>query len=134
VRWGIQQANASGAPLYLESTVEAASLYETCGFTAGETISLPVCVGGGSETQIYEEIVFTYRPAQHFPSKDGQETLHEDYEKNSILVIRYHILLGPHLRIHALMSLLIRQEPDRPVPNPRLQTPRALQFHRTGLP
>ncbi|KAK8117516.1 uncharacterized protein PG998_005797 [Apiospora kogelbergensis] len=62
VQWGIQQSNASGMPLYLESTVEAAPFYEKNGFTAGEIISLPICVDGGTETQIYEEIVFTYFP------------------------------------------------------------------------
>ncbi|KAK8022195.1 hypothetical protein PG993_012962 [Apiospora rasikravindrae] len=62
VQWGIQQSNASGVPLYLESTVEAAPFYEKIGFTAGETISLPIRADGGAETQIYEEIVFTYCP------------------------------------------------------------------------
>ncbi|KAK8057688.1 acyl-CoA N-acyltransferase [Apiospora saccharicola] len=62
VQWGIQQSNASGSPLYLESTVEAAPFYEKMGFTAGETISLPIRIDGGTETQIYEEIVFTYNP------------------------------------------------------------------------
>ncbi len=62
MQWGIQQSNASGSPLYLESTVEAAPFYKKNGFTAGETISLPICVDGGAERQIYEEIVFTYYP------------------------------------------------------------------------
>ncbi|KAI0531918.1 putative GNAT family acetyltransferase [Xylaria digitata] len=62
VQWGIQQSNASGSPLYLESTVEAAPFYKKNGFTAGETISLPIRVDGGTEAQIYEEIVFTYYP------------------------------------------------------------------------
>ncbi|KAI1127594.1 putative GNAT family acetyltransferase [Nemania abortiva] len=63
VQWGIEQSKASGSPLYLESTVEAAPFYEKNGFTAGETISLSICVDGGKEAQIYEEIVFTYYPA-----------------------------------------------------------------------
>ncbi|KAK7918284.1 hypothetical protein PG985_010158 [Apiospora marii] len=62
VQWGIQQSNASGAPLYLESTIEAAPFYKKMGFIAGETISLPICIDSGTETQIYEEIVFTYCP------------------------------------------------------------------------
>ncbi|KAK8076436.1 hypothetical protein PG994_003708 [Apiospora phragmitis] len=62
VQWGIQQSNESGAPVYLESTIEAAPFYENMGFTSGEAISLPICVDGGTETQIYEEIVFTYCP------------------------------------------------------------------------
>ncbi|KAF2972597.1 hypothetical protein GQX73_g861 [Xylaria multiplex] len=62
VQWGMQQSNASGSPLYLESTIEAAPFYKKNGFTAGETISLPIRVDGGTETQIYEEIVFTYYP------------------------------------------------------------------------
>lgn len=60
VQWGIQQSKASGLPLYLESTVEAAPFYKTNGYTARERISLPICVDGGEETQIYEEVVFTY--------------------------------------------------------------------------
>ncbi|RYP76454.1 hypothetical protein DL769_003620 [Monosporascus sp. CRB-8-3] len=60
VQWGIQQSKASGSSLYLESTVEAAPFYKKNGFTAGETISLPIYVDGGAETQIYQEIVFTY--------------------------------------------------------------------------
>ncbi|XXH00570.1 hypothetical protein Hte_006918 [Hypoxylon texense] len=60
VQWGIQQSKLSGAPLYLESTVEAAPFYKKNGFTAGETISLPICVDGGSERQVYEELVFMY--------------------------------------------------------------------------
>lgn len=63
LQWGIQQSNASGSPLYLESTEEAAAFYEKHGFTARETISLPIRVDGKTETQIYNEIVFTYRPA-----------------------------------------------------------------------
>ncbi|KAI1146781.1 putative GNAT family acetyltransferase [Nemania diffusa] len=63
VQWGIQQSKASGSPLYLESTVEAAPFYEKNGFTTGETISLPIYVDGATEAQIYEEIVFTYYPA-----------------------------------------------------------------------
>ncbi|KAI1748631.1 putative GNAT family acetyltransferase [Xylaria castorea] len=63
LQWGIQQSNASGSPLYLESTVEAAPFYKKNGFTIGETISLPIYVDGGTEAQIYEEIVFTYYPA-----------------------------------------------------------------------
>ncbi|KAK8092100.1 GNAT family acetyltransferase [Apiospora hydei] len=62
VQWGIQESNASGMPLYLESTKEAAPFYEKNGFTTGETISLPIRVNGGTDTQIYEEIVFTYCP------------------------------------------------------------------------
>lgn len=64
VQWGIQQSKTSGFPLYLESTVEAASFYKKMGFTAKESILLPICVDGGSKTQIYEEIVFTYRRAE----------------------------------------------------------------------
>ncbi|OAQ65116.2 GNAT family acetyltransferase [Pochonia chlamydosporia 170] len=63
VQWGIQQSKASRSPLYLESTVEAAAFYNKNGFTAGETISLAIRVGGEAEAQIYKEIVFTYRPA-----------------------------------------------------------------------
>ncbi|KAI2611650.1 putative GNAT family acetyltransferase [Hypoxylon fragiforme] len=63
MQWGIQQSKASGFPLYLESTVEAAPFYKRMGFTGGEIISLPICVDGGTETQIYEEVVFTYYPA-----------------------------------------------------------------------
>lgn len=52
----------SGSPLYLESTVEAAPFYKKNGFAAGETISLPICADNDAETQMYEEIVFTYCP------------------------------------------------------------------------
>lgn len=69
VQWGIQQSKESGLPLYLESTVEAAAFYEKNGFTAGETISLPIRVDNGTETQMYEEIVFTYYPAQEQESE-----------------------------------------------------------------
>ncbi|KAI1325120.1 putative GNAT family acetyltransferase [Xylariaceae sp. FL0255] len=62
VQWGIDQSEATGAPLYLESTVEAAHFYENNGFTAKEIVTLPIRVDGGTETQIYEEIVFTYFP------------------------------------------------------------------------
>lgn len=63
VQWGIEQSKASDLPIYLESTVEAAPFYKKEGFTAGETISLPIHVDGGAEAQLYEEIVFTYHPA-----------------------------------------------------------------------
>ncbi|KAI1357748.1 putative GNAT family acetyltransferase [Xylaria arbuscula] len=63
VQWGIEQSIASGSPLYLESTLEAVAFYKREGFIAGETISLPIHVDGGAEEQLYEEIVFTYRPA-----------------------------------------------------------------------
>lgn len=60
VQWGIQQSKAIGLPLYLESTVEAAPFYKKNGFTARESILLPICMDGGLKTQTYEEIVFTY--------------------------------------------------------------------------
>lgn len=60
VQWGMQRSKTSGLPLYLESTVEAASFYKKMGYTAGESILLPICVDGGPKSQIYEEIVFTY--------------------------------------------------------------------------
>ncbi|KAI1177128.1 putative GNAT family acetyltransferase [Nemania sp. FL0916] len=60
VQWGIQQSDASGLPCYLESTVDAAPFYRKNGFTIGETISLPIRVDGGTETQTYEEVVCTY--------------------------------------------------------------------------
>ncbi|KAK7990810.1 hypothetical protein PG990_015090 [Apiospora arundinis] len=63
LQWGIQQCNANKAPLYLESTVEAAPFYEKHGLVAGETISIPVRVDGGTEEQIYKEIAHTYFPA-----------------------------------------------------------------------
>ncbi|KAK8848857.1 GNAT family acetyltransferase [Apiospora arundinis] len=63
LQWGIQQCNANKAPLYLESTVEAAPFYEKHGLVAGETISIPVRVDSGTEEKIYKEIVHTYFPA-----------------------------------------------------------------------
>lgn len=60
LQWGIQQSDESDSPLYLESTIEAAPFCKENGLTAGETISLPIHVGGGSEMRVYEEVVFTY--------------------------------------------------------------------------
>lgn len=60
VQSGIQQSEASGLPLYLESTVEAAPFYKKHGCTARENMILPVCIDGREKMQIYEEIVFTY--------------------------------------------------------------------------
>ncbi|KAI0474052.1 putative GNAT family acetyltransferase [Xylariaceae sp. FL0804] len=73
VQWGVRQADASGVPLYLESTVEAAPFYAANGFAAGETMVLPIRVvdddGGeaaeaAEKTRVYEEVVFTYFPAR----------------------------------------------------------------------
>ena len=62
MQWSIEQPEASGSPVYLESTVEVADFYEKAGLTAGEIISLPIRVEGGTEAQIYREIIFTYYP------------------------------------------------------------------------
>jgi hypothetical protein len=76
-------------PAYLESTLEAAPLYERFGFRAVERISMMLgkARGGGGEgggdggseggkegegeEVIYEEICFLYRPEEETP--DGRE-------------------------------------------------------------
>ncbi|KAI1137573.1 putative GNAT family acetyltransferase [Hypoxylon sp. FL0543] len=62
VGWGIERSKADRAPIYLESTLEAAPFYERLGFTAGETASLQLPNIGSGMEDIYKEVIFTYTP------------------------------------------------------------------------
>ena len=63
INWGLQRSNKERVPIVLESTLNAAALYERLGFQAAENISLVMnqtCEGG--ETLCYEEICFIFWP------------------------------------------------------------------------
>ena len=60
MQWGIEQSRESGAPIYLESTVDAVPFYRKHGFSAGETLQLAIPIDGGREIKKYEETVYTY--------------------------------------------------------------------------
>lgn len=57
IKWGIDKCTRDGIPIYLESTLNAALLYEKLGFKAMDKISLPL-----DGTRTYEEIGFLYEP------------------------------------------------------------------------
>ncbi|KAI1412218.1 putative GNAT family acetyltransferase [Hypoxylon sp. FL1857] len=61
VGWGVERSRVDHAPIYLESTLEAAPFYKRLGFTAGETVSLKLSSSHSSVDDVYEEIVFTLR-------------------------------------------------------------------------
>ncbi|KAI1375400.1 putative GNAT family acetyltransferase [Hypoxylon crocopeplum] len=59
VGWGMERSRADHAPIYLESTLEAAPFYRHLGFAAGETVSLQLSNIHSYVDGLYEEIVFT---------------------------------------------------------------------------
>ncbi|KAL7625835.1 hypothetical protein AAE478_005058 [Parahypoxylon ruwenzoriense] len=60
-RWGIERSKSESIPLYLESTLEAAPFYERHGFTAEETVSLPLSATNNGQPDVYKEVIFTFR-------------------------------------------------------------------------
>lgn len=61
LQWGLQRCNQDNVPAYLESTVDAAPLYERLGFTSVGSISM-VLKGGEGESIMYEEVCLIFRP------------------------------------------------------------------------
>ena len=61
LQWGLRQSKQDNVPAYLESTVDAGSLYERHGFASAENISM-VLAGREGESVIYEEVCFIFRP------------------------------------------------------------------------
>ncbi|KAK5730541.1 hypothetical protein LTR15_000478 [Elasticomyces elasticus] len=57
--WAMERSKTENIPLYLESTVEAASFYERLGFTAIEKVELRY-VNSFGKSETYTEIVFTF--------------------------------------------------------------------------
>ena len=49
-------------PAYLESTMDAKSIYERLGFTTAEKISM-VLEGRQGESVVYDELCFIFRPS-----------------------------------------------------------------------
>lgn len=63
LQWGIEQCKREGTPAYLESTVEAAPLYEKNGWSAVETFSLALeGVTANDAIEKYTEISFLFEP------------------------------------------------------------------------
>ena len=63
VRWGIEQCKKHNVPACLESTIEAAPLYENNHFVGMETFSLDLHgEAGENKPDVYREICFLYRP------------------------------------------------------------------------
>lgn len=63
VQWGIEQCKLYKAPLYLESTLEAAPLYEKNGLIPVEKFTLDLRGSSVDEKgRWYSEIVFVMRP------------------------------------------------------------------------
>ncbi|MCJ1475547.1 hypothetical protein MMC13_004210 [Lambiella insularis] len=68
LKWGIEQCERHNAPAYLESTVDAAQLYERHDFKAAEKISMALdgtvegMVNGDSQI-VYSETCFLYVPS-----------------------------------------------------------------------
>ena len=57
IQWGLDRCCESGAPAYLESTLDAVSLYERLGFKIMQRVSI-VLEGAGS----YEEAICIFEP------------------------------------------------------------------------
>ena len=64
VKWGIEQSLLRKAPLYLESTVEAAQFYNNLGFIAKEIVSMELDGDAATRGQAvaYQEVVFVFVP------------------------------------------------------------------------
>ncbi|GAP91895.2 putative GNAT family acetyltransferase [Rosellinia necatrix] len=63
VRWGLEECQKNSVPGYLESTLNAAALYEKMGFVMFRKISLRYYLSNDrSQDEVYEEIAFMYHP------------------------------------------------------------------------
>ncbi|KAL4793746.1 putative GNAT family acetyltransferase [Aspergillus venezuelensis] len=63
VNWGLERARRENVPAALESTKNAWAFYEKLGFKEEETMSMTLDgVGEGSESVLYEEVCFVFRP------------------------------------------------------------------------
>jgi GNAT superfamily N-acetyltransferase len=62
VQWGIERCKREGFLAYLESTMEAVSLYMKNGFTVGTEISLRIDGSDESSSSKYEECACIFRP------------------------------------------------------------------------
>ncbi|KAH8600204.1 putative GNAT family acetyltransferase [Bisporella sp. PMI_857] len=63
IQWGIDQCRKNNFPAYLESTLEASSLYYKHGFVAQERISLHLDrLEGGTVPETYAEVGFVFNP------------------------------------------------------------------------
>ena len=49
MRWGIEQADKDGVPIYVEATPQGASLYGKLGFEIVEEIDFSMWIRGGGE-------------------------------------------------------------------------------------
>jgi hypothetical protein len=80
LQWGIEQAERSGHPIYLESTMEAVPFYEKRGFIKGARMSLDISGKGDLEgVQIYEEVGVVYRPLALDKDVSQQDKSMSDY-------------------------------------------------------
>lgn len=70
VDWGKDRSREENVPLYLESTLEAASFYQNHGFVSREKVSLSIG-GTGNEPNVYEEVIFTFEPESDGKRMEG---------------------------------------------------------------
>jgi GNAT superfamily N-acetyltransferase len=79
VQWGIGNCRREGVPAYLESTMEAASLYKKNGFKAAADISLEIGrKPGDGSVDVYREVACLFQPLpnslqNNSPYKEGME-------------------------------------------------------------
>lgn len=62
VDWGIQKSIADHVPVYIESTLEAAPLYEKCGLTSRDNVLLEYTAAGKDLPEVYKEVVYVLEP------------------------------------------------------------------------
>lgn len=88
LQWGHQRAVKDNAGAYLESTIDAASLYEKGVFKAAEKLSMILeAMTKDGTTAAYEETCFVFRPSDSvstsndsFRPLDSTETAYTDRE------------------------------------------------------
>ncbi|KAF2111587.1 putative GNAT family acetyltransferase [Lophiotrema nucula] len=70
VQWGLEHCKREDIPAYLESTMEAAALYEKNGFVIAAYMCLNIEGKGDSTVDVYEEAACIFRPTLncHEPS------------------------------------------------------------------
>ena len=64
LQWGLEHCKKDEVPAYLESTIDAGSLYQKHGFEAAETLSILLdSTAKDIAPVIYREICFVFRPS-----------------------------------------------------------------------